>query len=242
MKPSAAWCGLLLAACGCGSTTKTAPEKTSQTSVDSASLPDTCQPEVAAGETALIDDFEDGNLLVDSRATFHGLWYVNNDGSGTQSPAADADPTRASLLAQPGSPWSKSRALHTSGSGFTLWGAFVGARLNASRTEACRVDLSAYAGISLSVRGEGALRLNLGTVATTPAEDGGECDSDVCSDYGRVVELSSDWQQVSIAFEQLSQPTWASPADWDPTRALRVSFWADEGDFDFWVDDIDLYR
>jgi hypothetical protein len=233
MKLSSVCCWLLLATCSCGSSaengTGAAPKVTPR-------LPDSCEPEVGVGDSALVDDFEDGDLLLATQATFHGLWYVNNDGSGTQSPAADD--ASAALLQQPGSPWSPLHALHTTGRHFTLWGAFAAARLNAAQGRNCTLDISGYSGVSLSVKGEGALRMNLGTVATTPADDGGECETDTCSDYGVVVELSADWQSVAIPFSDLSQPAWATTADWDPTRALRVSFWAEADDFDFWVDDL----
>ena len=234
MRSSWIGCWLLFATCSCGSTEHHDAAKPAP------SLPDSCSPEVATGEPALLDDFEDGDLLLDTGASFHGLWYVNNDGSGEQSPAVGADAT--TLLQSPGAASSPRHALHTSGHDFTKWGAFVAARLNAAKSYACSIDISEYSGVSLSVKGEGALRLNLGTVATTPIDDGGECHTDACSDYGQVVELSSDFRRIDVAFSELSQPSWATTADWDPTRALRVSFWADGADFDFWVDDFSFYR
>ncbi|HYP89822.1 MAG TPA: hypothetical protein VEQ59_16755 [Polyangiaceae bacterium] len=237
MKAGNVWCWLLLATCSCGEAAHHDAEKTR---APAPALPDNCEPEVGAGDAALLDDFEDGDVALDAQGDFHGLWYVNNDGSGQQSPAADAD--AAALLGSPGAPSSPRFALHTSGQDFTKWGAFAAVRLNAAKTYACLFDLSSYSGISLSVKGEGALRMNFGTVATTPTSDGGECRTDACSDYGKVVELSSDWQRIDVAFSELSQPSWATTADWDPTRALRVSFWADGADFDFWIDELELHR
>lgn len=202
------------------------------------SLPETCRTEVASGDPLLIDDFEDADLLVATAANLHGLWYVHNDGTGTQSPVAD-DPRRASdLIDGPGSERSSAHALHTTGAGFSGWGAFVATRLNAAQKQICTVDLSAYSTLALSLRGSGRVRLNLGTSATTPVADGGTCHQDACSDYGTSVELSQDWQNITFPLASLSQPDWATPTPFEPASSLRLSFWAESADFDFWIDDI----
>ncbi len=205
-------------------------------------LPKTCQAEVASDDPLLVDDFEDADLLLVRDANLHGLWYVHNDGTGTQSPAADDPHSAPDLIDGPGAEHSPAHALHTTGSGFSGWGAFVATRLNAAQGRVCSVDLSAYSALALSLRGSGRVRFNLGTRATTPVADGGDCHQDACSDYGTSVESSDDWQDIMVPLASLSQPDWATPTPFDPSLSLRLSFWAESPDFDIWLDDIRFHR
>jgi len=188
----------------------------------------------------LVDDFEDGDLRLDTSADLHGLWYVNNDGTGTQAPTpgAEADGT---FIAAPGSPQSPAFALHTSGASFERWGAFAGTRLNASQSQPCTYDLSSYDGLRFYAKGRGSVRVNVGTTATTPIVDGGSCAGSECSDFGVSVALSRDWNEVDIRFGSLTQPSWATPEEFDPGSGLRVSFWSESEAFDFWIDDVQFY-
>ncbi len=199
----------------------------------------TCSPVTLPAGELLIDDFEDGNLALAPVGILHGAWYVNNDGTGTQVPSPE-DVAPASLIVTDDVGKTRTQALHTSGAGFSRWGAFAAARLNGAGAQACSVDLSAHSRLSLRVKGAGSLRANLGTQATTPIVDGGECATDACSDYGASVQLTPEWRALSLRFDELAQPAWADPADFDPSTALRLSFWAEGADFDFWVDDIRL--
>jgi hypothetical protein len=205
-----------------------------------ASLPESCRAEVASGDPLLVDDFEDADLLVASDANLHGLWYVHNDGTGTQSPLADDQHSAPDLIDGPGAERSPAHALHTIGSGFSGWGAFVATRLNAAQKSVCSVDLSAYSALALSLRGSGRVRFNLGTRATTPVADGGDCHQAACSDYGTSIEANDDWQEITVPLASLSQPDWATPTPFDPSLSLRLSFWAETPDFDIWLDDIEF--
>jgi hypothetical protein len=195
-------------------------------------------PRVASGKALLIDDFEDADLLLAPSAHLQGVWYVHNDGTGTQSPPADDQEVAAQLIAGSGSEHSPAHALHTSGEGFHLWGAFAAARLNSGRNQVCSLDLAAYSRLKLSARGRGSVRFNLGTSATTPVEDGGTCHQEACSDFGASIELSEEWRDITLELASLTQPDWATPAELDPQHALRLSFWAEGSDFDFWIDDL----
>lgn len=231
--------GALLLTLGCGAQSSTDAVTSSQS--PPASI-EACEARVGLGAAAFVDDFEDGDLLLNEGARFRGSWYLNNDGTGTQLPPAAVDNAAASLLEGPGSPASPQLALHTSGSEFTLWGAFVAARLNADQGKVCTFDLSQFERVSFSAKGVGSLRVNVGTLTTTPVEDGGDCRLYACSDYGQDVTLSDDWQNVELYFAELTQPRWAAPAAWAPEQALRLAFWTGSGDFDFWIDDLRFER
>jgi hypothetical protein len=232
--------GVLLTACGGSSTFD--PLAGSAVPMKDA-LPTVCQPisEVVDEASLLLDDFEDGDAVLDDAHALHGVWYVANDGTGTQVPSVRDEPSQL-LVGGGGTTVSPNYALHTSGQGFAHWGAFVGARFNATGSHVCTYDISGYTGLQLSVKGEGSMRINLGTLGTTPIVDGGACTATACSDYGFSVPLTSEWEAISVPFTDLTQPGWASPATWEPADALRISFWAERGDFDFWLDDIRLYR
>lgn len=198
-----------------------------------ASLPADCEPALPPKASLLIDDFEDGDRLLDTSLNLHGRWYAENDGTGTQ--------TAGPLVRAPGAAESPEHALYLGGSGFQSWGAFVATRLNASQSKACAYDLSRQAGLSFLAKGHGRMRVNWGTVTTTPVVDGGECAEDLCSDYGQSVELEQDWRAVKVSFSDLAQPSWAAPASWEPARVLRLSFWGEEAEFELWLDELRLY-
>jgi hypothetical protein len=204
------------------------------------SLPSECSAAAGLDRQLLLDDFEDGDLALARASNLHGRWYVNNDGTGEQTPIPGAE--SEGLVDSTGSLESPTHALHTSGSAFQLWGAFAAAHLNASRSHVCAYDLSSYAGLHLSLKGDGSLRVNLGTVATTPIVDGGSCNAENCSDYGKSVDLSHDWQSLDLPFTELAQPDWAKPAALNLEQSLRLSFWAEDHDFEFWVDDLRFYQ
>lgn len=205
-----------------------------------ASLPSQCSDAVGQGSPLQLDDFEDGDLELSQASNLHGAWYVNNDETGQQTPSPGAE--AKGLIDREGSPESPKNALHTRGSGFEVWGAFAAAHLNAARNHVCAYDLSSYSGLHLSVKGQGSLRVNLGTASTTPIVDGGSCAGDTCSDYGRTLELGRDWQSLDVPFAELEQPAWASAAKLDLAKTLRISFWSESGDFEFWVDDLRFYQ
>lgn len=227
--------GFVLLMAGCGSTSSHGPKPS-----DEATLPSECSSASSEDGSLVLDDFEDGDLLLDDERNLNGVWYVNNDGTGEQAPSPGDE--RRGLIQGPGSPNSPKHALHTSGAGFTRWGAFAAAHLNASRSRACVYDLSRHAGLHLSVKGEGTLRVNLGAAPTTPIVDDGACGTDACSDYGKSLELTSDWQSLDVSFAELEQPAWATPAPLELENALRISFWAEGGELDFWLDDLRFYE
>jgi hypothetical protein len=230
-------CSLLLAVACSGHASRRSDPATEGTE---AALPSECSSAIGVDSPLLLDDFEDGNLELNRASNLHGAWYVNNDETGQQAPTPGAE--AEGLIVSGGSPESPASALHTSGSGFERWGAFAAAHLNASRGQACTYDLSSYAGLHLSLKGEGSLRVNLGTTSTTPIVDGGSCSGDACSDYGKSLELGPEWHSVDIAFAELEQPAWATPAKLNLAETLRISLWTERADFDFWVDDLRFYQ
>jgi len=220
----------------CGSSTDTGKDQGSAGSSDG---PTTCTTEVGERGSMLIDDFEDGDSQLFQPSNRHGFWYSNNDGTGIQAPPADPSGMKPFRPSSPGSPSSPKYALRTVGWGFESWGAFVSTSLATPALAAlCPYDASAFSGIRLNAKGTGNLRVTVGTTLTTTPSNGGECGATVCSDYGKDVELSSDWTELKIPFDELSVPNWASPVPWDPRKIAYLSFWVASGDFDIWIDDV----
>lgn len=216
----------------CGSTEASTPEPGPEPAPEAEPLPAECRSSRPPPGPLLVDDFEDGDHSLGPGNGLSGRWYAESDGSGTPV---------STLLATPGSPESPRYALHLLGTGFETWGAFVAARLNASRSKPCIYDLSGQKGVSFLAKGQGRMRVNWGTVSTTPVVDGGDCVAEPCSDYGKLVELEQDWTVVQVGFDELVQPSWAAPASWDASQVLRVSFWAEEEHFELWLDDVRLF-
>jgi hypothetical protein len=204
------------------------------------SLPAQCRALRDLPGALLVDDFEDGDALLETKGGLHGLWYVENDRTGEQSPPA-GEQTGGALLAAPGAPTSAGHALHTTASGFRSWGAFVGVRLNATASRACTVDVSASRGLAFTARGQNGVRVNFASPVTTPVGDGGECDAAACSDYGAVIDLGDDWRRFELNFDELRQPDWAAAAEWQPERLVRLSFWAEQSGFQLWLDEVRFF-
>jgi hypothetical protein len=186
----------------------------------------------------LIDDFEDGDgALIPSNGR-QGYWYIFNDESdgATQTPAADL------VLPQPNDANGTSMAMHTTGSGFAVWGAGLGIDLNNMGDGTKLIhDASGHTGIVVMAKGSGQIRASVQIQATIPPDEGGTCALD-CDPHGEVLVLSGQWQQFTLPFAQLTQEGWGTPATWDASTIVGLQFKvAPNTDFDFWVDEIGFY-
>lgn len=136
------------------------------------------------GPTLLrIDDCEDGDTT-----NFHGgYWYTYQDGSATVNPSPFVM-TNAAGAGAYGSDW-MARMTGTVGAGGSIG---LDTTLNSAGTD---VDLSAYYGIYLSVKGDGKpYRLNIKTSNIT--------DYDY---YGVQVPTTTSWRNVMLPFSSFSQ-------------------------------------
>jgi hypothetical protein len=193
----------------------------------------------------LIDDMEhaDGSIL--SNCNRVGFWFTFNDAttSATQTPAQGAN-FLPSLIPN-GGRGSSTHAAHTTGSGFTVWGAGMGFDLNDQGGSSTKqtYDASNFTGFTFWVMaGQGGattVRFNVPTKATDPA--GNLCSPAAkCNDhFGTTVQLTMSWTQVTINFSQLQQLGWGTPATFQASQVYGVEFQFDPNKtFDLWVDDI----
>ncbi len=73
---------------------------------------------------------------------------------------------------------------------------------------------------------------------------GGACEVNCLDHYRRLVELTEDWQEITIEWGDLAQVGWGTPADFTPERVQALMF-AMSGatggvDFDWWIDNVEL--
>jgi|GEM_PF-6701458 len=210
---------------------------------------------VATVDDGLLDDFEDGDGRIANIAGRSGAWFTFNDGTGTQTPAP------MSPIVPEIDPHSTNFFLRTTGDGFAsqnvnpaAFGAGVGADLLEVGGGPAPYDASKYGGIaftySLSSVSYGAqLRLNVGTSATTPVEFGGTCTSGCYDDFGFTFQYAYGGQE-SVAFSQLAQLGFGTPATFDPATILMVKWQISfpnpyyypptTNSFNFTLDDISL--
>jgi len=218
---------------------------------DDASSSPACPPSLTGGTSLLpdlIDDFEDqddalpAGLGTPPRA---GYWYAFHDDTaggvmvpgGSQLPPTALDPARGD----------SEFGVFASAAGFTTWGAGIGVDLNNSG-EKEPYDASAYDGIVFWAKGSTTgtpVELRVPIPATAPPGEGGSCTAaSGCSGYHRYTlgELDDEWQQISIHFCQLIQPSWALEAEFDSSQILSIQFQGTEtSDFEIWVDDLSFF-
>jgi hypothetical protein len=189
---------------------------------------------------SMIDDFEDGDGHILPLAGRNGSWFISNDGTGQQIPASDAY-ALPSLLSPPNG--TSTRALHTSGSNFTVWGAVIGASFLVSGTTIEPYDISAYHGVSFSAK------LGKTTAAKQVRLSIRDYDTFIgcttCGDsFGTTVTLGDTFQSISVPFSSLKQLGWGmpQPAAFDPKRTYGLTFsWLPHVTFDVWFDDLSFY-
>jgi len=199
-----------------------------------------CEGGTASAAAPWIDDLSDGDGAITQVDGRNGHWVTSNDGTGTQAPRA-----RAALLPEPVMfDGGEDYMVHTSGSGFSGWGAAVGFPLHVSAGSACLYNASQYQGIRFEASGEGTLRIEVSVPETIAASAGGGCAGDGCDNrHGFPIELSSDRTRYQVGFNQLAQESgFGQPALFDSSRILEIRFRALPGQsFDVWLDDIGFF-
>jgi len=138
-------------------------------------------------------------------------------------------------------------AAGVSGGGFTAWGAQLGVAL---KSPATGYDASKYCGLRFLAKGSGA-GWSLLVSDRTSVPQGGVCDEGswdpeqgcyhyVGKDFG--VELSSDWQEVKLRFDELrllDDPESARRLDSSALYDIVFNFYDPEGaEFQLLVDDL----
>ncbi|HTA93564.1 MAG TPA: carbohydrate binding domain-containing protein [Polyangiaceae bacterium] len=195
---------------------------------------------ISVDSTLLIDDFEDGNNLLAPIDGRNGPWFESNDGRGMQVPDPRGQILPVLLMPPRGT---SLRGMHTTGAGFTLWGAYLAVHFVSNGEAGVPYDISKHTGITFSAK--------LGNGMVTPhvrfeiSETNTAVTCTTCGDhFGTQVPLTVDWQTVTVPFSSLSQLGYGRPLQtaFDPTQALGLYFdWLTNENFDFWLDDVSFY-
>jgi len=227
------------------------PAATVGASAEQANTPGESVAEPVPADTGLIDDLEDGDdqiLVIGGRA---GFWHTFNDATpgGKQTPDPEGE-----LTLEEGGPEGSAYCLHTTGSGFTEWGAGLGFDLNdqsaVSGGAAAKgpFDASGTAGITFKAKGNTYIRVAFPVQAVIPLEEGGTCltstvEGEDCYDvHGIGFSLTKDWKRFEVPFAKLTQEGWGKVTEFDLTTLLGVQFLIPPGvDFDVYIDEIAFY-
>jgi hypothetical protein len=201
----------------------------------------------------LLSDFETGKAEVLPNAGRDGSWFLYSDGTGMQTPVKVPN---TPLVAEAGGACGSAYAFHTTGTGFTVWGAGIGTDF-APKTGMARTqyDLSAYSGIALRAKSAATMPLRVSISDANTSPEGMVCVDTTdatnmarCGDYfGAEVTLGTEYQDFVIKFADLKQRGWGLPVatGFDKTKAytLRMQVKGSAqapATFDLWFDDIRL--
>lgn len=201
----------------------------------------------------LLSDFETGKAEVLPNAGRDGSWFLYSDGTGMQTPVKIPN---TPLVAEAGGACGSAYAFHTTGTGFTVWGAGIGTDF-AAKTAMARTpyDLGAYSGIAFRAKSATTmpLRVSVSDVNTSP--EGMVCvdttdatNAARCGDYfGAEVTLGAEYQDFVVKFADMKQRGWGLPVATGLAKSkaytLRMQVKGSAqapATFDLWFDDIRL--
>lgn len=195
---------------------------------------------VGTGAPALVDDFEDGNAMVLPNDGRVGEWSFSKSATAVTTPATGGPltPVEGGAGAPPG------KAMHISGTETTGWGADISANLVYNAGTGC-YDASAYSGIKLSLKGrDGAKVFIIARVATIRAME------NTAGHYRKEHVLTAAWQEVTLRWADFA-PSWGMPPEpkvVNPRELYSISVLTapgangQVGEFDVWVDNVELTR
>ncbi len=210
-------------------------------------IPSECSASaVAAGNGALIDDFESAGLEIDAGDARSGGWFLYNDKTGVTSPDGNAMEQPEPVVLESGRGGS-TNGLHFAGTDHVQtgdeypWGGGVGLYL----IPQC-YDASAYTGVSFWAKGSGVFVFSVGTFEAQSCEFGGKCTLENCVANGKefTLDAADDWQQISVSWDELaggSAPfdithlgglTWGVKNPGTPTTPYSWDLWLDDVSFD----------
>jgi hypothetical protein len=212
-------------------------------SAGSPSLPSATGGEAGCGP--LIDDLESGSGHICEGNGLIGVWYAFNDMKGEQWPAVTTPGVPIAISEIPGGRGASTRAIHTYGKGFYLWGAGVGVDFAFDGVSYGSFDASAYDGIRFWARSEAPQKLlvRIGTRSTKVADYGGTCAREPCDPHAQLFDVGASWVELSLPFNDIKQiGPHSAEADFLRDELTHLQFMPQTQPFDFWIDDVRFYR
>jgi hypothetical protein len=192
----------------------------------------------------LIDDFEDLDTFILLKNKRNGPWYPFNDAT-----AGGVQTFAVSLLTGADVRAGSTAALHMTASGYTDWGAGVGADFVNTAAKKVPYDVSAYKGIRFYAKIAGGTQPAMKMLVPTTYSDpmGGKCSDSVagmhCNDhlYYPINPLKTTWDVYECDFAELVQQGFGLPQpSLDPTSVYSVQFTFATKLLaaDVWIDDV----
>jgi len=200
-----------------------------------------CAAPSPASDTALIDDFED-----DDAAAFHafqreGYWFAAADATEN----ALLFPDRGKFTPERLPPAESNRenlfAAHLKAEGQKDWGAVWGVTLRwRSEGIRCPFNASAFAGVRFRAKGPGTVRVAFPIPETQPVDMGGTCKARCFDVHGKLIVLTSRWDDYLVKWDRLEQQGWGGEARFEPSRiqGFQIAARPQELPIDFWIDDV----
>jgi hypothetical protein len=200
-----------------------------------------------------VSDFESGKADVLAVGGRGGSWFLFDDGTGMQTPPKTPNVT---LVAEAGGACNSMFGFHTTGSGFTVFGAGFGADFApkaAGATLSTVYDASAYSGVALFAKSAAPISLRVSVSDHGTAPEGMVCADTTdktnmmrCGDYfGSDVMLGTDWQDYVLPFAMMTQRGFGLPVttgiDKSKVYTIRAQIKgsaAAPGVYDIWIDDV----
>lgn len=158
------------------------------------------------------------------------LWSLTNDAT------AGAMQTPTGVFMAEMSTADLHYSVHTTGNGFTNWGAGVALSLASAKT--C-YDFSKFTGFKFRGKGPANLTVAAQTTGVLPAP-AGTCTGTCYDSHKTTVTLGADFADYTIYWNQLAQGGWGDHVDFNPKDLVTLIFEVGPGDmpFNYWLDNV----
>ncbi len=158
-------------------------------------------------------------------------WSTTHDttAGGTQTPAA-------AFMAEV-APTAEHYAAHTTGTGFTDWGA--GLVLNPASAKKC-LDFSKFTGVKFRAKGPANLIVAAQVPGVLPTTSGGTCTANCYDSHKTTVVVGADFADYTLYWSQFVQAGFGTPVVFKGADVTAFDFEVGPGDmpFNFWIDNV----
>jgi hypothetical protein len=197
-----------------------------------------CTGPAPASDTALVDDFEDGDHKPFRAFQREAWWFTVNDQSeGSKvTPVGDFKPE----LLPDGKPENRFAA-HFTAEGQKTWGATFSTSMHFVKEGLkCPFNAGAFAGLKFRAKGPGRIEVAIPLPETVQAEAGGVCTERCYDTHRKTIFLTDEWAEYTVEWSQVQQGGWGAEVRFDPERILGINFVVGVADVpaNFWIDDV----